>query len=138
MLILDVFKDLEIPKRCPKLVASSPDNVDMERLKKDIPKFLDNSRVISSENKRWWANFFAKENETYSSAEDVGDSQKTWLLDDLKVLKFGRAATCEDESILSTERAIKLETTPLVPVQNTSSEITDLVQSQFNDIPQVR
>ena len=67
----------------------------MERLTRDIPKFLDNSRVISPENKQWWAiNFFANENKTYSNTERVDESQKTWLLDDLRVVKFRRAAAC--------------------------------------------
>jgi hypothetical protein len=39
----------------------------MDCLKKDIPKFLNNSPVISSENKQWWGNCFANVNFTYSS-----------------------------------------------------------------------
>ena len=112
----------------------------MERLKRDIPKFLDNSRVISPENKQWWANLFANKNKTYSNTERVDESQKTWLLDDLRVLKFGRATACEDESISNQSRTahVDQESTSFLPeVKNISSEITDLVQSQFNNILQV-
>ena len=52
----------------------------MERQKRDIPKFLDNSRVISPENKQWWSNFFANENKTYSNAELVDVSKRSGYL----------------------------------------------------------
>ena len=59
---------------------------------------------------------------------------------DLRVLKFGLAAACEDESTLNRSRTthVDQESTSLLPeVKNISSEIMDLVQSQFNNIPQV-
>ena len=58
----------------------------MDRLQRDIPKFLDNSRVISGEAKAWWADFFNRASEIYSPHKE---QPKTWLLDELKMLKFG-------------------------------------------------
>ena len=54
--------------------------------KRDIPKFLDNSRVISGEAKAWWADFFNRASEIYSPHKE---QPMIWLLDELKMLKFG-------------------------------------------------
>ena len=110
----------------------------MERLKRDILKFLDNSRVISPENKQWWANFFTNEKKTYCNAEQVDASQKSWLLDDLRAMKFGRPTASDDETVSGTEPNHDNEQSPsIMPEVNVSSEVTDLVQSQFNNLPQV-
>ena len=130
------IQNAQIPAQLPKKVPSSPDNVDMERLKKDIPKFLNNSRVISTEKKEWWADFFARSEQTYS-AETNGDSQ-TWLLDDLKKVKFadltissGQSDADDDADGISNAN-VERETPVNVP-----QEVTEMVNGQYEDIPQV-
>ena len=66
------------------LVPSSPDNVDFDRLKKDIPKFFENSRVISTEQKQWWDTFFKNVTKTYNVSPK---KPVLWLLDEVQHLK---------------------------------------------------
>ncbi|CAB4019144.1 Hypothetical predicted protein [Paramuricea clavata] len=63
---IEILKeDLSVLKDVPSLLSSSPDKVDLEHLRRDIPKFLKNSRVINDEQKEWWQTFFEKADEMY-------------------------------------------------------------------------
>jgi hypothetical protein len=124
------LQDLSVLKDVPSLLSSSPDKVDLERLRRDIPKFLKNSRVINEEQKEWWQTFFEKADEMYGTP--VASGRVTWLLDDLKLIKFGpvaRAAThrVENSSVGDS----------VVPV-GVSNEVIQLVSAQHEEIPQAR
>ena len=117
----------------PNLVPSSPDNVDMERLKRDIPRFLDNSRIITADQRLWWRQFFERSKEIYQA--EILNQSSTWLLDELKLVK-SRSYTNDNPN------------NPAVPLQDTEGgqsvpdkvpdEITDMVNKQFAEIPEVK
>ena len=146
VLFFPFIKDARIPSGCPSFVTSSPDNVDMERLKRDIPKFLVNSRVTTCDDKKWWAKFFQEEHETYSG---VQPTSTTWLLDDLKLVKSRQTArnpvqsddviaastpSVSGKGVCSEESPIPVDS--LMP-QNVSQEVAAMVQAQLEDIPEV-
>ena len=65
-------------------MPSLPDVVDMGRLKRDIPKFLDNSRIITDAQKSWWEDFFSNCDTTYGMGPEMSP---TWLLDEVAMVK---------------------------------------------------
>ena len=102
----------------PNLVPSSPDNVDMERLKRDIRKFLDHSRIITADQRLWWSQFFERSKVIYQA--EILNQSSTWLLDELKLVKC-RSYTNDNPN------------NPAVPLQDTEGgqsvpdENTDMV-----------
>ena len=115
----------------------------MERLRMDVPTFFSHSRIISVENKEWWNNFFSQAIKTLSTVVSTNnDKPTTWLLDELKFLKFGHASNIERD--LETQPAERTETRtnelqfydPLIP-NEVSEEITVMVENQLLDIPEV-
>ena len=111
---------------------ASPDNVDMERLRKDIPKFLNYSRVISSTAKAWWEDFFSRASTIYSSNKE---KLKSWLLDELKLVKFGNSTSSVKHA--TTISAVLSELSNAAPT-NASVEISEMVAAQMDAIPEVR
>ena len=113
-------------------MPSSPDNVDMERLKRDIPKFLDNSRVITDAQKSWWTEFFANAGDTYGNGPE---KTSTWLLDDLQVIKnraINAVKDAESHTDVTTFQNQELTTPP-----NIAAQINNMVQGPLGDIPEV-
>ena len=110
-------------KDVPSLLSSSPDKVDLERLRRDIPKFLKNSRVINEEQKEWWQTFFEKADEMYGTP--VASGRVTWLLDDLKLIKFGPVATAATHRVENSSVGDSV-----VPV-GVSNEVIQLVVCVF-------
>ena len=111
-------------------MKSSPDNVDMDRLRQDIPKFLDNSRAITTEAKKWWDDFFASAPQTYTSEPET---PTTWLLDELKFLKFGSASA-------SAPQQVEIDNDPNESSEmpaGASQEVAELVSRQLEEIPEV-
>lgn len=122
---------MEIPKDVPDLVASSPDNVDLDRLRKDIPKFLNNSRVISTEQKEWWDTFFENALETYQVSPE---KPSWWLLDEVKHLKARSTNTVG----IAPPRSLSSSDVPVEPICSDATEkAAELVNAQFDDIPEV-
>ncbi|XP_028417597.1 uncharacterized protein LOC114542047 [Dendronephthya gigantea] len=119
----------EIPNEAPDFATSSADNVDMERLRRDIPKFLDNSRVIKEEHKDWWGNFFEQVDVVYCNM--AKEKPVTWLLDELRLLKSGHTTGTS-----STENEKESRDTPVDP-SVVSEEVVKLVNGQLEDIPEV-
>jgi hypothetical protein len=114
-------------------VKSSPDNVDMERLRKDIPKFLNNSRMITTEAKEWWNDFLASALDTYSSEIE---KPATWLLDELRLLKFGNYTASLQQQTPS-ELDNDNQETHEVP-DGAALEVLELVSTQLEEIPEVQ
>ena len=102
----------------------------MDRLQRDIPKFLDNSRVISGEAKAWWADFFNRASDIYSPHKE---QPKTWLLDELKMLKFG--VSHSDSVTTSTQSESPERPEGHVPT-NASHDIAEMVTAQLHEIPE--
>ena len=104
----------------------------MERLKKDIPKFLDNSRIVSNDHKAWWHNFFSEADTIYSA--DM-EKPSTWLLNELKLIKFRSAFTPgpEDQSCATMGNSCEFIDVP----ESISEDVHALVQAQLEDIPEV-
>jgi hypothetical protein len=111
-------------------VPSSPDNVDMERLKRDIPKYIDNSRVVTDAQRLWWAEFFANSAETYG----VGPAKSsTWLLDDLQLIKkrgITRAERTDNQHPTLQDQEVP---NPC----SVAAQMNEMVQGQLGDIPEV-
>ena len=108
-------------------MPSTPENVDTERLKRDIPKFLDNSRVITEQQRRWWSEFFEKSHQTYQSETP---KSTTWLLDELKHLKTSSREGNRHENANEHLSAVP-------DLENAHNEITEIVNRQLGDIPEV-
>jgi hypothetical protein len=87
--------------------------------------------MISDEAKGWWADFFDRASEIYSGKEQA----KTWLLDDLKIIKFGasphsgNASTQSDSAEESEESHIPM---------NASHDIAEMVTAQLHGLPELR
>lgn len=114
----------------PNFVPSSPENVDMDRLKRDIPKFLNNSRIITEDQKHWWNEFFEKSNETYHAETN---KSRTWLLDELKLVKSRSLYPNNDHVTLQENE----EEQPSAVPECIPSELTELVNGQLAEIPEV-
>jgi hypothetical protein len=105
----------------------------MERLKRDIRKFLDHSRIITADQRLWWSQFFERSKVIYQT--EILNQSSTWLLDELKLVK-SRSYTNDNPN------------NPAVPLQDTEGgqsvpdkvpdEITDMVNKQFAEIPEVK
>ncbi len=104
----------------------------MDRLRRDIPKFLDNSRVISGESKVWWADFFNRASEIYSPHKE---QPKTWLLDELKMLKFG---VSHPDSVTTSMQSESPERPEGHVPTNASHDIAEMVTAQLHEIPEVK
>ena len=101
----------------------------MERLKRDIPKFLDNPRVVTDIQKSWWNEFFANAEKTYSIGPEKSPA---WLLDDLLVIKK-RAMTEDVENTYNSTILQNQElSNPPIP-----AEISTLVHGPLANIPEV-
>jgi hypothetical protein len=111
-------------------VPSSPDNVDIERLKRDIPKYIDNSRVVTEAQRSWWAEFFANSAETYG----VGPAKSsTWQLDDLQLTK--KRGTTNAEHTDNQHRALQDQEVP--NPCSVAAQMNEILQGQLGDIPEV-
>lgn len=100
----------------------------MERLQRDIPKFLNNSRVIKIEHKEWWNNLFEQADVIYGMAKE---KPATWLLDELRFLKFRHGAHTNTPNWINDHQP-----QPVVP-NTIPGEVIELVNSQLTDIPEV-
>ena len=119
-----------IPTVPPDYVPSSPDNVDIERLKRDIPKYIDNSRVVTEAQRSWWAEFFANSAETYG----VGPAKSsTWQLDDLHLTK--KRGTTNAEHTDNKHRALQDQEVP--NPCSVAAQMNEILQGQLGDIPEV-
>ena len=108
-------------------MPSSPDNVDMQRLRRDIPRFLNSSRVITEVQKEWWENLFKDADVIYNREPNKPSS---WLLDDVRVIK-ARNHVLEKQSNTHHSRA-ENNIPPAV-----DHEALEMVNEQLEDIPEV-
>lgn len=109
-------------------MPSSPDKVDLERLRRDIPKFLDNSRIITIEQREWWQNWFDNAETVYGPGPP---KPNTWLLDDLKSMKVN-CTTRQDQQDVAQTWLDGTETPPGIP-----DDVAQIVAAPCAEIPEV-
>ena len=119
---------MAIPTTVPNFVPSSPDKVDLERLKRDIPKFLDNSRIITPEQCEWWQIWFSNAPKVYGPGPPKPDR---WLLDELKEKKI----SCSTTSVSHHENREEEELNE-IPI-GVPEDIAKIVEVQCREIPEV-
>ena len=125
-----------MPEGVPEVILPSPEKLDLVRLKADIPKFLDNSRAFSENDKEWWRKFFATREQFYAPQEQPA----TWFLDQLVQIKRRQQAAGGAHCQRIVEDGDTPAANPVVSLPrpgNIPDSVVAAVSNQFEPVRQV-